>query len=250
MIPDKETCLKILEKHNAVGRVMEHSKMVAKVAVFLAKELKKTGEKIDVNLLEAAALLHDIDKLQTLDNDENHGIIGSEMLAKDYPEVSQLVRNHIFSFLMNNGDTSWEQKILNYSDARVQEDEVVSLNERFEYGRNRYPDQVGDKREQAEEAYRIIEREIFKKIKLHPDRLEKAIANQKEKQKKLRNLRKKQKEAEQKQEEAKEEQKESAEEPKSEQPEENKEEVKDTNFEEVKTEEKEIKPEQTQEINN
>ena len=124
---------------------------------------------------------------------------------------------------MNNGDVSWEQKILNYSDARVQEDDIVSLNERFEYGRNRYPDQVGDKREQAEEAYRIIEREIFKKIKLHPDRLEKAIANQKEKQKKLRNLRKKQKEAE------KEEQKENSEEPKAEQPEENKEDIENQN---------------------
>jgi len=203
MIPDKETCLKILEEHHVVGRIIEHCKMVAKVAVFLGKELKKTGEKIDVNLLEAAALLHDIDKLKTLDNNENHGIVGSEILAKDYPEVSQLVKNHVFTFLINNGDASWEQKILNYSDARVQEDEIVTLSERFEYGRNRYPDQVGDKREKAEESYKIIEREIFKKIKLHPDRLQKAIANQKEKQKKLRNLRRKQKEAEKTQEEAK-----------------------------------------------
>ena len=47
MIPDQKECMEILEEHKVVAHIIEHSKTVAKVAVFLAKELKKTGEEFD-----------------------------------------------------------------------------------------------------------------------------------------------------------------------------------------------------------
>ncbi|PIU29893.1 phosphohydrolase, partial [Candidatus Woesearchaeota archaeon CG07_land_8_20_14_0_80_44_23] len=51
----------------------KHSILVAKMAEALARELIKSGERIDMNLLRASGLLHDIDKKLTLNDGKNHG---------------------------------------------------------------------------------------------------------------------------------------------------------------------------------
>jgi len=142
-------------------------------------------------------MLHDIDKLKTLDKDEQHGKVGFEILKEQYPEVAELVKKHHLAYILDDQLQNWEEKVLNLSDARILEDEVVSLDKRFEYIRNRYPDITGGRREEMEKLYHILEKEVFKKIKLKPEKLAKAIEEQKQKQKKLRQFRKKQKEQKQ-----------------------------------------------------
>jgi len=193
MIPDQKQCIKILEENNVPTNVIEHSKTVTKVAVFLAKELKKTGEKINVALLEAAAMLHDLDKIKTLDNGHQHGEVSFEILSNDYKEVAELIKKHRFHCVLDNQLQTWEEKIINYSDARCQEDEIVSLDERIGYIMNRYPDACFGRKEEAEKKIKLLEKELLQKINLKPNKLAKAIEEQILQQKKLRALKRKQK---------------------------------------------------------
>jgi putative nucleotidyltransferase with HDIG domain len=196
MIPDTKECIKILEDNDVAANIIEHCKKVSQTAVFLARELKKTGEKINIALLEAAALLHDLDKLKTLKANEQHGKVAYEILKENYPEVAELVKKHNLTYILDKGLQTWEEKVLNLSDARVLQDEIVPLSERFEYIRNRYPDVTNGRRPEMEELFFKLEKEIFKKIKLNPVKLAKTIEEQKQKQKKLKQFRKKQKEQE------------------------------------------------------
>lgn len=196
MIPDQKQCMEILEEHNVVANIIEHSKLVSKIAVFLAKELKKTGEKINIPLLEAATLLHDLDKIKTINEPENHGKLTSELLKEKYPEVAELIPKHCFHYLLDNQLKTWEEKLLNYADLRVLYDELVTREERHEDARNRYPDETGGRRDEAEKEASKIEKEIFSKLDFKPHQLAKAIEKEREKQKKLKSLKRKQKEQE------------------------------------------------------
>ncbi|MBW2977356.1 HDIG domain-containing protein [Candidatus Woesearchaeota archaeon] len=193
MIPDPKQCMKILEEHDVVAHIIEHSQIVSKVAVFLAKELKKTGEKINIPLLEAAALLHDLDKLKTNQEPENHGKLAFELLRGDHPEVAELIPKHCFPYLLDNQLKTWEEKLLNYADMRVLHNELVTREERHEDAKRRYPDETGGRRDEAEKEASKIEKEIFTKINLKPHKLAQTIEEEKEKQRKLKALKRKQK---------------------------------------------------------
>jgi len=68
-IPTKKECLKLLHKNKTPSNVIGHSKAVCKVAGNIAKKLAGKGVKSNKNLVIAAALLHDIERLK--ENDQN-----------------------------------------------------------------------------------------------------------------------------------------------------------------------------------
>lgn len=76
-------------------------------------------------VLRKAALLHDVRR-----TDKNHAKTSADFLVKEgYPELGELVRYHHDSG-MQDGELTAEE-ILFYADKRVQEDKVVSVEERF-----------------------------------------------------------------------------------------------------------------------
>jgi len=62
-IPTKEECYLLLKENNVPLNVIKHSEIVADVASQIYNQLKDKFE-IDLRKLEAAALLHDIEKLK------------------------------------------------------------------------------------------------------------------------------------------------------------------------------------------
>ena len=80
-LPSTKQALALLKKYDVPDNIVEHSKQVARVAVLVGQGLNSIGEKIDIDLLRSAALLHDIDKIQTLKT-HNHGEIAKDILAK------------------------------------------------------------------------------------------------------------------------------------------------------------------------
>ncbi len=59
-LPTHKECLVIIEAHHVPPHIVNHSMIVAKLAVFLAQKLKENGESVDIRHTESACLLNDI----------------------------------------------------------------------------------------------------------------------------------------------------------------------------------------------
>ena len=144
-IPSREECMGLLKDYEVPENVVRHSLAVAALAIDIAKKfnLNHKGIEINIPLLEAAAILHDIARGRPGD----HVLEGAKILTElGYNEVAETARTHGLYHFPDIKPETIEQKILFYADKRVMEDKVVSINERFEDYKNRYPDSDGDKR--------------------------------------------------------------------------------------------------------
>ncbi len=157
IIPTKEECLKILKENDVPPNIIAHVSAVCDFSMKLADLLEKRGINVNRDLLAAGALLHDVKKLSPND----HVIEGCE-LARDlgFAEVALLIKKHGLYHLDEEEflPKTWEEKIVFYADKRVKNDRVVSVDERFEYIKQRYKK---DDVEKEINFTRKIEREIL-----------------------------------------------------------------------------------------
>jgi len=162
-------------EYRMLENIVSHSLEVAKVALFLSVELNKKGQRIDLHLVEAASLLHDLTKTECLKTEEDHAQTGSQLLkGMGYERVGEIVAHHIW--LGREGDPSSlsEEEIVNYADKRVMHDRIVSLEERFSDLKDRYGrHQRGtDYLEQLEKEIYGIENRIFLILQTDPNDLQ------------------------------------------------------------------------------
>jgi len=155
-IPTKEECLKILKDNNVPDNIIAHTKKVCEFSLKVCGVLEERGIKVNRELVAAAALLHDIKKLKPGD----HEIEGAEYVESlGYPEVGVLIKKHGLKYSFNDEfiPKTWEEKIIFYSDKRVKNDKIVTVDERFEYIKQTY------KREDVEKEIRFT-KEIGKEL--------------------------------------------------------------------------------------
>lgn len=137
LIPTQEQCLQILKDNKVPDNIIAHCRQVCKVALKVADLLKARGINVNKELVAAGALLHDVKKLSPND----HVIEGYELAkALGFPEVALIIKKHGL-YRLDDGDfvpKTWEGKIVFYADKRVKNDKIVSVDERFEYIRQRY----------------------------------------------------------------------------------------------------------------
>ena len=172
--PTAEECLGILGAHGVPLHIRRHSEQVAKVARRLAAALREyADEPVDVPLIEAAALLHDIAKSSSLATRRDHAIEGGEVLkAMGYGRIAVLVERHVHLGSWDPAGRVVEEEILNYSDKRVRHEDVVTLSERFQdlivrYGRgNPF---VEDAIRQNWRVTEAVEQKLFSRLPFTPD---------------------------------------------------------------------------------
>src|SRR4051794_1562208 len=145
-----------------------HSCAVAEVASWLATRIEVVGVAVDRPLVEAAALLHDVDKLLPPDDPAKrlpHGEGSADWLTRrGHPELSRAVANHPVTKLVD-GETfgRWaafatrEERIVAYADKRAGQ-ELESMMERFASWERRYPDGPGGAGWPAEERREVMAR--------------------------------------------------------------------------------------------
>ena len=136
-IPTYKQCLQILKDNRVPDNIIAHSKEVCNVAMKIADLLEKKGVKVNRDLAAAAALLHDVEKLSPND----HVIEGFEIIRSiGYAEVASVIKKHGLYHLSKDEfvPKTWEEKIVFYADKRVKGSRMVSVEERFEYIRERY----------------------------------------------------------------------------------------------------------------
>ncbi len=188
-IPSPAQIIALYEEFHTPKHVRMHCGMVEYAALLLGKRFIEKGITVNLELLKAAALLHDFvrivdfrefepekflfkpsaddvhfyTELRRKYSGRHHAEVGAEILnAKGLREVAELVRKHRF-LQIEEGFASWEEKIIYYADKRVKHDKIVPLMERLSEGRKRNaPETMRSENSRAlDEKVFALEREIF-----------------------------------------------------------------------------------------
>src|SRR5439155_25740091 len=118
---------------------VRHSAGVAEVAAFLAARAASRGQPLDRRLTEAAALLHDVDKLLPARDPARglpHGEGSADWLTRrGFGDLAEAVAHHPVTRLLGEdpaGDPRWglETLIVAYADKRFRQ-RLVPMEQRF-----------------------------------------------------------------------------------------------------------------------
>lgn len=171
ILPSPGQCLKLLQQHNVPEHVQEHSCCVALVTSNIASELAKKGVAINKDLVLAASLLHDIAKIECLNNGRDHCTEGAKLLSGlGLFDIADIVRQHVKLDKICMA-TNLPAMLVNYSDKRVKHNEIVTLEERFNDIKERYVKTEKDL-ERIKRLYmqtKEVEDLLFKALDSNPD---------------------------------------------------------------------------------
>jgi hypothetical protein len=163
-LPTHEQAESYFVKYKVPANIRLHCQTVNKLALFLAKELKKAGEDVDVEIIDRLSLLHDVFKAVVIKDlrpdpvfksnpteeeitfwagmkEKYAGMYETGMFAavfqEEYPEFCNLVTNY-GSHDQPTSTKSREEQIVHYADWRVFVDDIIPLQERIDDLRIRY----------------------------------------------------------------------------------------------------------------
>ena len=179
-VPSREECLALMEDQGMLPNIRGHSLQVARVAQTLAVHLPPAHPPLDLALLEAGALLHDIAKTECLKTKKKHTDIGAAFLeGRGYPEVAEIVAQHVN---LNHGhsrpDRISEVELVHYADKRVLHEDIVDLSTRFRYLQERYGRTPEDRKRIAQLLENSMKQEekIFRELPFAPKELKTRVA--------------------------------------------------------------------------
>jgi uncharacterized protein len=161
-------------KMRMLENIVAHSIQVCRVGMCLVDHLKFQGIQMKGQLVQAAALLHDITKTRSFETEENHALTGGKVLTDlGYPEVGDLVRQHVRLDDYSEQKNLAEAEIINYADKRVLHDRIVSLDERMSYIQERYGTRLEHKRRirLLWDKTEVLEKQIFAYLPFSPNNL-------------------------------------------------------------------------------
>ena len=172
---NREKSLALLQKYRVPEHIVSHSLRVAQIGVFISAHLKIVGEDLDIGLVEAGGLLHDITKMDSIHTRQNHALSGFRLLETlGYHAVAAIARQHVrLDWNIRHDSKITEALIVNYADKRVKHTSIVTLSERFEDLLIRYGT-TPEYREMIRKLHdEIVEIEflIFTKLDIGPARL-------------------------------------------------------------------------------
>jgi len=182
-VPSVDESYTLLKRYHVPDHIIQHSEMVYKVAVFLADELNNQGEHLSIAEIEAAALLHDITKMEGIKTHQDHAKTGRGLLYKlGFQKIGEIVAEHIKLHEGRNSLPISEEEIINYSDKRVMHTRVVTLAERFADLRNRYgfkdlDTKIINRIRMLESETYELENKIFSKLNFIPEELSSFISS-------------------------------------------------------------------------
>ncbi len=132
--------IEILKEEGCSSDVIEHVKAVRDVSMEIAKKISANNFKVNLNLVEIGALLHDIGRSKT--HEINHGIVGANILEKKgLEELAPIARNHLGAGISKEEakklglpekefiPNSIEEKIITYGDNLIDGNEKQSYRE-------------------------------------------------------------------------------------------------------------------------
>jgi putative nucleotidyltransferase with HDIG domain len=129
--PTPAECEAILAERHVAKSVIRHARKVAEVAHRLAYTLASSGLDLNLELVQAGALLHDLAKGQP-----DHAAAGASILrAMEFPRVAEIVAVHTDLAPSSKLD---ESAIVYLADKLVRGEKEVTITERFQPSLDRF----------------------------------------------------------------------------------------------------------------
>ncbi len=169
--PAREECERLLEEYGTPEHVRRHCRAVAKTAVTIASALNEKGCGLDIDLILACGLLHDIARTE-----DRHWDVGADLMEKlGYHQEAVIIRAHMKYPAFSPLDQVTETDMVCLGDRLVREDRYVGLDARMEYiidkaRRNGHPEAEAIILEKKKDTGRFIG-EIEDRIGMSIDRL-------------------------------------------------------------------------------
>jgi uncharacterized protein len=138
-LPNREQAIELLRKNHCSTQVVNHCIAVADLAVETATKLEANGLKINIRLVEAGALLHDLgrSKKHTVD----HAIVGAQ-IAKEIglPDiVINIIKRHVGAGITDE-EAKWlgwpkdnyipqtlEEKVVSFADKLIDQSKRIPI---------------------------------------------------------------------------------------------------------------------------
>ncbi len=171
-VPDRSTARRLLDEARLPDGIVVHSEGVARVAVAAAGLVAEAQIPIDGALVEAAALLHDIDKVEIRRSGGSHGIVGARRLEEaGYPELAMPVASHPVSCLLDDDryPIGWPSVIVAVADRHVGQ-EFMTVDERLDDMKQRHPEYAAEI-ESARRPAHALEAQVAEGIGMSVDGL-------------------------------------------------------------------------------
>lgn len=167
-MPGRVEAASLLDSLDPPVWFVRHARAVAEVAAWLAARIDARGAAVDRRLVEAAALLHDVDKALPIGDPARalpHGEGSAVWLTRlGHVELARLVAGHPVTRLLDGeayrrwaAFASREERIVAYADKRAGQ-RLESMDARFESWRRRYGEPAADGRDAArdDDAWRMV----------------------------------------------------------------------------------------------
>jgi len=150
-VPDRRAAAGALLALDPGPRFIAHASAVAEVAAFIAARIEVRGGRLERPLVEAAALLHDVDKLLPRDDPVRllgHGYGTARWLTeRGFAELAPVVASHPVGRLADDAaygelmDGPPEPRLVAYADKRAAQ-RLQPMHARFDRWRRRHPDSL------------------------------------------------------------------------------------------------------------
>ena len=177
-IPTQRECYELIREMGMMDHIVAHSEQVCRVAVCLSEKLIFQGINLNLELIQASALLHDITKTRSFRTHENHAETGGEFLQKrGFSEVGHVIAQHVKLDTYVASGSPVEAEIVNYADKRVLHDQIVLLADRLAYILERYGDGIKS-RERIMGLWaksKALEKKIFSCLSFPPEALKDVV---------------------------------------------------------------------------
>lgn len=175
MIPTENEAKKLWEKYRLPENKRVHVALVARVAVYLGTRMNERGQaNINIALLNAAALLHDIDKVALRRTGERHPDTAVRILREEgFSEVADVVVAHSLHAILDPAiaPRTWEQKLLYLADKMVKYD-IVGVDKRFALWRDEHlPTDAEKILDESYPRVKRLEKEVFDMTGITPQDL-------------------------------------------------------------------------------
>jgi len=138
-IPTEEECMAVLKNKTGENRkLIDHSREVTRVALGLATALNECGCWLDLDLIRAAGLLHDLAR-----GERDHAAVGAKILREmGYSAVADVVAGHMDISVQEDEPLS-PREIIYLADKLVQGDRKVPMEVRFQQKTKRFSGDPG-----------------------------------------------------------------------------------------------------------
>jgi putative nucleotidyltransferase with HDIG domain len=136
-----------MSRRETPPNLLAHVQLVAAAAYTLAVWLRRKGETVNPVLTHRGGLLHDLAKMASVRRAGesaglDHAAEAAELLnAYDQPELAEIANRHMpyQDHAYPRRPITWEQKLVHVADKLAESAKLVSLEERFQALKGRYP---------------------------------------------------------------------------------------------------------------